>query len=170
MTLHCYLSFYLDSTWKCPLLWPQNSRQPWVPTCRGQRGPWDPCNRKGLCASSETSFLSLMYSDSLLPQGLCISIPLLPGSSLDLHRAAAPPAPLHPHTHTQTLPPVTSHYSPLLPLCCWCLFVDLAKLTCPVYFLLRYSLILLPCRMWILSRLEPWPSPFSHAHIPMPNT
>lgn len=120
MTLHCYLGFYLDSTLEMPFaVAAEFTAAMGTHMSSPERTPGTHAVVRPVCLFRDLlSVLDVQRPSAT--QGLCISTPLLQGSSLDLHRAAAPP---HPSTaRTQTLPPVTSRYSPLLPLCCWCLF------------------------------------------------
>ena len=113
MTFHCYLGFYLDSTLEMPFavaagfMAAVGTHIPSPERLPGARAIKRPVCLFSLasfphCSSTETSFVSLMYSDWLLPRGLCTYIPLLQGSSLDLH-GSCPSIPLHPppptHTH-----------------------------------------------------------------------
>ena len=172
MTFHCYLGFYLDSTLEMPFavaagfMAAVGTHIPSPERLPGARAIKRPVCLFSLasfphCSSTETSFVSLMYSDWLLPRGLCTSIPLLQGSSLDLH-GSCPSIPLHPPPPTHTY--ITTSHKPLFSSASFVLlvfvWVGFTKINLPCVFFADVLSILLPCRLWILSRLESWPSPF----------
>ena len=160
MTFHCYLGFYSASTLEMPFavttgfmaaMGPHISSPERIPGTRAIERP--ECLFRGLLSVLGVHWLPAT-------PGLCTSIALLQGCSLDLHRAAAPQHPSTTHTHTY----ITASHRPLFSSASFVLLVlvlvGLTKINLPCVFFAEVLSISLPCRMWILSRLEPWPSPF----------